>query len=57
MFDDESCFLGGHDVTFDDLGSNDSLFNIEVGGRFIDKVQIGRFSEGKGDGDSEGFFF
>lgn len=39
-------------VPLDDTSGNDTLFGIEVGGRLVDQVDVGGFTEGEDDGDS-----
>mmetsp|Transcript_1606 Transcript_1606/g.3459 ORF Transcript_1606/g.3459 Transcript_1606/m.3459 type:complete len:321 (+) Transcript_1606:521-1483(+) len=45
-------FLAVHDEAFDDLGTIDTLFRIKVGTGFIDKIDIGRFTQRKRDSET-----
>ena len=52
MLNDKGCSLGRHDEFLDNLTCVDTLFGIEVCGRFIDKENIGWDTEYETDGDS-----
>lgn len=50
VLDNEGSTLKVDDEAFDDLGCNDTLLGIEVGGGFVNKVDICRLTESKDDG-------
>ena len=52
MLDNESGPLGAHDEFLDDLTSVNTLFGIEVCGRFINEQNVGWDTEYETDGDS-----
>ena len=52
MFDNESGPLGAHDEFLDNLTGVDSLFGVEVCGRFINEQNVGWDTEYETDGDS-----
>jgi len=52
VLDNESGPLGRHDELLDDFTSVNTLFGIEVCGRFIDEQNIGWNTEHETDGDS-----
>jgi hypothetical protein len=49
---DEGSLLSVHDESLDDLGGNDTLLRVEVGGRLINKVDIGRSTKGQNDSNT-----
>jgi len=40
------------DETFNDFSGNNTLFGIQVGRRFVDKVNIGRGTQAKDESDT-----
>ena len=52
MLDNESATLGGQNPSLHDLGGDNSLFGIEIGGRLIDQIDIARLTESQGDSNS-----
>ena len=49
MLYDESGLFGTHNELFDDFTREDTLFGVKIGGRLIDKEDIGRHSEDQAD--------
>jgi len=45
VLDDEGRFLGMKNESLDDFCGDDTLFRIEVCGRFVDEVNIGRLTK------------
>ena len=52
MLDNESGPLGAHDEFLDNLTGVNTLFGVEVCGRFINEQNVGWDSEYETDGDS-----
>lgn len=52
VLDNEGRLLSVHDEALDDARSNDTLLGVEIGRGLIDKIDIGRHSEGKDDGNT-----
>jgi len=63
VFNDETSLLGVQDESLDNLGSNNSLFGIQISRRFIDQINISGLTESQNQSDSlkfttrEGFNF
>lgn len=52
VFNDETSLLGVQDESLDNLGSNNSLFGIQISRRFIDQVNISRLTKSKDQSNS-----
>lgn len=52
VLDDEGGLLRVHDEALDDTRGDDTLLRIEVGGRLINDIDVGRHAESEDDGDT-----
>ena len=50
MLNHETSFLGVEDEPLDDLGSDQPLFRVQVGGGLVDQVDVGRLAQAQGHG-------
>lgn len=50
MLDDESGFLGVQNEALDDASCVQTLFRIQIRGRFVNEVDIGRLTQTQYDG-------